>query len=443
MTKQLLLDKPLPSNDDAERVILGAILVDNDLMKSAAESLEAEQFYSPLHRRVFAAMLELHSLQRAIDPIVIGEILKREGSLDAIGGITTITNFSFGLPHFSNIDDYIEIVHKKALSRELIRTCSKIQSDALAEDTDATELMITAQNLINDLCMRAETGGTSERFETLATIIDRDVYKTLDDLVNQRSRKIKTGFPAVDEAIGNGLTLSDVMLLAADTGAGKSALALQIAYQIAREGTPVAFLAGEMTNGENVNRLLSQVSQITNLNWLTRIDRHEHDHLVEWANYIKQLPLLFDHRTTDLHTLAVHLKSIVRRHGVKVLVIDYIQLLKVNKVEKRNRTERIAEVSQEIKRIAQDLGIAIIEVAQFNREGAKSGEPSLHDLEGSGQLEKDASLICLLSQDPVDRWDEKNRKHRTIKLKIVKGRNAGLGEVNGRFYGASLRFEFD
>lgn len=443
MTKQLFLDKPLPSNNDAERVILGAVLVDNDLMKSAAESLEAEQFYSPLHRRVFAAMLELHSSQRSIDPIVIGEILKREGSLDSIGGISTITNFSFGLPHFSSIDDYIEIVHKKSLARELIRTCSKIQADALAEDTDTSELMTSAQNLINDLCLRSETGGSVERFEKLETIISRDVYKTLDDLVEGRNRKIKTGFPRLDDAIGNGITLSDVVLLAADTGAGKSALALQIAYQMAKEGVPVAFLAGEMSNGENVNRLLSQAAQFTNLNWLVKIDQNEREYLAQWAEYLKKLPLFFDHRTTDLQTLSVHLKSIVRRHGVKVLVIDYIQLLKVNQVERRNRTERIAEVSQEIKRIAQDLGIAIIEVAQFNREGAKSGEPSLHDLEGSGQLEKDASLIWLMSQDPQDRWDSKNRKYRNIKLRIVKGRNAGLGEIEGKFYGAQLRFDFE
>lgn len=434
--------KALPSNEDAERVVLGAVLMDNDLMKSAAETLEAEHFYSPLHRRVFTAMLELHSAQRSIDPIVISEILKRDGPLEAIGGTPTITKLAFGLPQFSNIDEYLGIVHKKALARELIRVCTKIQADALAEDSDTSDLMMNAQTLVNDLCLRAETGGSAERFETLATIIDRDVYKTLDDLVHSRSRKIKTGFERFDEAIGNGITLSDVMLIAAETGAGKSAFALQIAYQIAKEGTPVAFLAGEMSNGENVNRLLSQVSQITNLNWLVRINQTEHDYLVEWANYIKQLPLFFDHRTTDLHTLSAHLKSIVRRHGVKVLVIDYIQLLKVNAVERRNRTERIAEVSQEIKRIAQDLGIAIIEVAQFNREGAKSNEPSLHDLEGSGQLEKDASLICLMSQDPVDRWDDKNRKYRAVKVRIVKGRNAGLGEIEGKFYGPSLRFEF-
>ena len=435
-----MLNKPLPSNDDAERCVLGGILIDNEFIKTAAETLTPEDFYSPFHRVVFKAMLELHSQQKTIDPIVIGEALKRDGMMEV--NTPTVTNLSFGLPYFTGIDEYVEIIEAKSRTRELIRTCNKITSDALAEDVETSELMTAAQNLINDLCLRTQTG-TTQRFENLETIVTRDVAKTLDNLRHGISNKIKTGFPAIDSAIGGGISPSDVMLVVADTGAGKSALALQMAYQIACQNIPVAFLAGEMTNGENVNRLLSQVSGITNLNWLTHITDNEYDSLHAWAEHIKNVPLLFDHRTTDLQTLGSHLRSIVRRQGVKVLVIDYIQLLKVDKLERRKRTERISEVSQEIKRLAQDLGIAIIEVAQFNREGAKSGKPSLHDLEGSGQIEKDASLICILEQGEDDVRDSQGRKYRRSTLRVVKGRNSGLAEIDGKFYGASLRFEFE
>lgn len=440
--REQYLEKPLPSSDEAERVILGAVLIDNRVFEQAAESLTAEDFYSPLNRRVFGAMLELSKAGQPIDPILIGEILKRGGSIDSIGGITTITNLAFGLPHYPNIAQYVRTVREKARIRELIRTCNKIVGDALAEEETAEAVFMIAQTEINDLCLRAEVGGAEGRFIPLEKIITTDITRILNNLREGRNEKIKTGFDIIDATIGGGISLSDVLLLVADTGAGKSALALQIAYQIANQGIPTAFLAGEMTNAENVNRLLSQVSGMVNLNWLTHITAGEHDFLAKWAEAIKNVPLFFDHKTCDLQTLGTHLRSLVRRSGVKVLVIDYIQLLKVDRVEKRKRNERIAEASQEVKRIANELGIAIIEVAQFNREGAKAMKATLHDLEGSGQLEKDASLIFILELEGSELRDSDNRKYRPAKIRIVKGRNAGPSEIDGRFFGQSVRFDF-
>lgn len=441
--REQYLEKPLPSSDESERVILGSVLIDNRVFEQAAEALTAEDFYSPLNRRVFSAMLELHHSSQPIDPILIGEVLKREGSIDSIGGITTITNLTFGLPHHSNIGEYIRTVREKARVRELIRTCNKIVGDALAEEETPEAVFTIAQTEINDLCLRAEVGGTEERFIPLERIISTDITRILNNLREGKNEKIKTGFQIIDSTIGGGISLSDVLLLVADTGAGKSALALQMAYQIANQGIPTAFLAGEMTNAENVNRLLSQVSGMVNLNWLTHITAGEHDFLTKWADAIKHVPLYFDHKTCDLQTLGTHLRSLVRRSGVKVLVIDYIQLLKVDRVEKRKRNERIAEASQEVKRIANDLGIAIIEVAQFNREGAKASKATLHDLEGSGQLEKDASMIFILELEDAEFRESDHRKYRPAKIRIVKGRNAGKSEIDGKFFGSSLQFNFD
>jgi replicative DNA helicase len=135
-----------------------------------------------------------------------------------------------------------------------------------------------------------------------------------------------------------------------------------------------------------------------------------------------------------VQTLASHVRALVREKGIKVLVVDYVQLLKIQKSDTRTRHERITEVSQELKRIANELEICVIEVAQFNRVGSKSGKPSMHDLEASGQLEKDASLIFVLDRDETD--------PQLINLRIVKGRNSGQGIIEGRFTGESLRFEF-
>lgn len=440
--REQYLSKPLPSSEESERVILGSILMDNATMQSAAESIEAEDFYSPLNRRVFAAMLTLYAAQKTIEPTMIGEELKKEGSLESIGGVTSIANLSFGLPFNSNITEHLEIVRQKSYLRQLVRTCNAITQNALSEETETASVFADAQGKINDLCLAAESGESDEHFVMLSKIIDSEVMPALQGLREGRSSKMLTGFAGIDSAIGGGIAPSDVLLVAADTGKGKSSFALQMAYNFAAQGIPSAFLAGEMTNKENVLRLVSQMSGITNLNWKTHISESEFDGAVEWAQHIKAAPIQFEHRISDMHTLASHLRAVVRRNKVKVLVIDYIQLFKMEKTDKRKRNERIAEASQEVKRLANELNIAIIEVAQFNREGAKSVQAGLHDLEGSGQLEKDASLIFILELSDGEFLDTKGRKYNEAKIRVVKGRNVGKGEVVGKFYGQSVQFDF-
>ncbi len=432
--------RPLPSSIESEQVILGSVLIDNDMMARAVETLEAGDFYSPLHRRVFTAMLELYGAQQPIEPVLIGEVLKRDGSLDGIGGVSVITNLTYGLPPFLKIDTYAEAVRQKANLRQLIRTCAEIAS--FAEDGEHDEVFAAAQTKINELCTQAESGKTGEFFVPLAKVIDDEVMQALADLRDGRSQKIPTGFPGIDHAIGGGVAPSDVLLVAADTGKGKSAFALQMAYHFAAAGTPSAFLAGEMTNKENVLRLLSQLAGVTNLNWAQKITDTEYQHLVEWARHIRSAPIHFEHRISDIQTLAAHLRSIVQRHKVKILVIDYIQLFKLEKTEHRKRNERIAEASQEVKRLANELNIGIVEIAQFNREGAKSQQATLHDLEGSGQLEKDASMIFILEISDAEYTATDGRKYHDANIRVVKGRNVGRSEVAGKFYGRSVQFEF-
>ena len=441
--QERFIDRPLPSSDEAERCVLGGVLIDNALIEQAAEKLRPEDFYSPLHRRIFSAMMNLHGRSSKIDAVLIAEELKADGPVENIGGILTIANLAHGIPAFTSIERYADIVRDKSNLRQLVRTCGEISNQALDESDDAATVFAAAQEKINNLCLQAESGDLNEHFIALKTVIDRDVIAALEGLRYGNTSKIKTGFAPLDASIGGGITPSDVLLLAADTGAGKSALALQIARQIAEQGIPTAFLAGEMTNCENTLRLLSQISGFTNLNWLTHISENDHTFLVDWANSIKHLPLHFEHQISDMQTLRTHLASIVRRQKVKVLVIDYIQLFKMEKVDKRKRNERIAEASQEVKRLANELDIAIIEVAQFNREGAKSSQAGIHDLEGSGQLEKDASLIFILELGDEEFQDMDNRKYREAKIRIKKGRNVGHGEVDGRFYGRSVQFRFE
>src|SRR6476469_3182320 len=167
--REQYLEKPLPSSEEAERVILGAVLLDSSVIAQAVEHLKPEDFYSPLNRRVFAAMIALFEKQKQIDPILIGEELKKEGSLESIGGVTAITNLTFGLPHFSNVEEYIKVVRDKSVVRNLIRTCNAITSEALAEEDDAEIILDHAEQQI----FKIAEARTKESFSRIAPVADR------------------------------------------------------------------------------------------------------------------------------------------------------------------------------------------------------------------------------------------------------------------------------
>ncbi len=436
-----ITEQSLPSSVDAEAAVLGSIIVNNSNLDTVAERLHTRDFYTQFNRDVFEAMLKLGENGQKIDPLLINEEINRNGSFSSIAEISGLTA---GVPGVMDLEIYTSLIRKKSIRREIIETCRSTERDArdCDSDSDVSNLLAGFETRVHELRARAEADEKITYFTRLDHVIDGYVLPALDDLSKGTSRKIPTGFPLIDAAIGGGLARSDVMLIAADTGCGKSALALQFAYKIAKSDVPVAFLAGEMSSGENVLRLLSQVSGITNLNWKHQISRPEHEALKDWAAEIKEVPIYFEHTLSDLQTLRTHLRTLVREHKIQVLVIDYVQLFKLGKLDRRSRSERIAEASQEIRLIANELNIAIIEIAQLNREGARASTPGIHDLEGSGQLEKDASLILILELDKKQCIDEYDRKFQEARIRIEKGRNVGRGKVTGRFYGSSVRFIF-
>jgi replicative DNA helicase len=416
----------LPSNEDAERSLIGLTLVKRQI-PSGAKTLATTDFYAQINRETWAAFLELEADGKEIEPISAHEILKRDRpELAAAFPISSMIATASGMPD-CNERVFVEKVRSAANSRYIIR---KLTDNIRAISSGEKGAIHTLRRDLNDLEYIEEARG---KFRPLSDILEKDVKPALADLRHGITRKISTGFDAIDRCIGGGLSLSDILLIAGVPGGGKSALVLQMAVNIARQNIPVAFLSGEMSDKENAFRIISQAAGAANLNALTHIGDDELHLFTQWADALKNLPLYFDSRTYDLRSISSALRSLVEETGVKVLVIDYIQLLKLNKFDKHQRTERITETSQEVKRIAMEYGIAVIEVAQFNREGAKSAKPTMHDLEGSSQLEKDTSLIFL-----IDREEDSYN----VTLRVAKGRNSGQSEIAGRFIGWKLTFEF-
>ncbi|HSK71781.1 MAG TPA: replicative DNA helicase [Pyrinomonadaceae bacterium] len=216
--REQYLEKPLPSSADSERVILGAILLDNALISQAVEALKVEDFYLPLHRRIFKAMMSLFERGDRIDPILIGEELKKEGQLEAIGGVATITNLTFGLPHFSDIQDYARVVREKAIIRNLIKVCNQITSEALAEEEDAEIILDHAEQMIFALADER----TRQGFSHIQPIAETVLHK-VQEYAKRESHALTglaTGFRDLDQ-MTSGLQRTDLIIIAARPSMGK------------------------------------------------------------------------------------------------------------------------------------------------------------------------------------------------------------------------------
>jgi replicative DNA helicase len=424
---QTALANELPHSAESERAIVGLTLMHQQI-PTGARALATTDFYLQPLRDIWAACLELEEEHQPIETVSVFENLKKNSpSTASIYPVSGLGRLVTETPDGNEVV-YVQKILSAANRRYLIRRLDAGINALTSGDKDAII------DLRRDLAELEITDQQKTSFIPFAEIVENEIRPALMQLTEGVTPKISTGFKAIDAVIGGGISLSDMLLVAGLPGGGKSAFVLQLASNIAKQGIPVAYLSGEMSNKENGLRILSQFSGTTNLNSVTRISAEDLEFYDRWLDSIAKLPIYFDSRTCDLRTLAPNLRAVVDRYKVKALVVDYVQLLKLNQFDKHGRTERVAEVSQELKRIAMEFGIAVIEVAQFNREGVKSGKPQMHDLEGSSQLEKDTSLIFIIDQ---------NKESQEVGLRIVKGRNTGRAEIKGSFAGHKLTFEFE
>lgn len=414
----------LPHNLQLEEQFIGQSVLEQRVV---APELETSDFYSPTYRYLWAAIKTLDEQAKEIEPFAI---IKEASAYETQFTVPELVSLTKGLVYAQDMKPLAAELRELATRRYLMKALDN-QITTLQTAVPIGEIVTSLEQICEngrDTLTVQESG-----FESLANVMEREVKPALDALLRGESKKIPTGFGALDKAIGGGLVESDVILVVSDTGNGKSAFVLQLADQLAKQNFPVAYVSGEMRNRENGLRLLTQNAQVTNLNSVLHITQNEKDILDEWADSMKDRPIYFDHTSGDLLTIKKNLRVLKKQYGIKVLIIDYIQLYRLTPNDRFQRTERLTEVSQEVKRMANELGIVIVEVAQFNREGAKKDKPSMHDLEGSGQLEKDCSLILI-----IDRSEEREDE---IDIRIVKGRNSGKGLLLGRFEGRTLRFQ--
>jgi replicative DNA helicase len=441
--REQFLERSLPSNEESERVILGAILLDNSVIAEAVEHLKPADFYSPLNRRVFAAMIALFEKQKQIDPILIGEELKKEGSLESIGGVSTITNLTFGLPHFSNVAEYIAVVRDKSMMRSLIRTCNAITGEALAEEDDAENILDHAEQLIFALA----EARTRQGFSRIAPVADNVLARVREHMAGEGAgiTGLSTGFFELDE-MTSGLQRTDLVIIAGRPSMGKTALCLTLAQNAAlRSNAVVAVFSLEMSKEQLVTRMLTSEARINAHRFRTgHIMTNEWERLGRAIGTLSETRIFIDD-TPGISALEIRAKSrrlAAEQKGLDLIVVDYLQLMGGGSGRRNdNRQQEVSQISRELKALAKELNVPVVALSQLSRapEARNPPKPLMSDLRESGSIEQDADVVGFIYRE--DYYKQTDENQGLAELIIAKQRNGPTGTVKLAFLKEFTRFE--
>lgn len=439
--REQYLEKPLPSSEDSERVILGAILLDNGVIAQAVEHLKPEDFYSPLNRRVYAAMIALFERQKSIDPILIGEELKKEGSLDAIGGVSTITNLTFGLPHFSNVEEYIKVVRDKSVVRNLIRTCNAITGEALAEEEDSEIILDRAEQAIFALA----EARTNQTFSRIAPVADRVLARVKEYAKGEGTgiTGLSTGFRELDE-MTSGLQRTDLVIIAGRPSMGKTAFCLTLAQNAALYSKAVvALFSLEMSKEQLVTRMLASEAHINAHRFRTgHLMSNEWERLAGAIGTLSAAKMFIDD-TPGISVLEMRAKCrrlAAEQKQLDLIVVDYLQLMAGSK-RSESRQQEVSQISRELKALAKELDVPVVALSQLSRapEARNPPKPLMSDLRESGSIEQDADVVGFIYREDYYKESEENKG--LAELIIAKQRNGPTGTVKLAFLKEFTRFE--
>ncbi|HSU24486.1 MAG TPA: replicative DNA helicase [Pyrinomonadaceae bacterium] len=444
--REQFLERPLPSSEESERAILGAILLDNSLISQAVEHLKAEDFYGPLHRRIFNAMVSLFEASRNIDPILISEELKKDGPVDSIGGVAAITNLTFGLPHFTDLHDYIKVVKDKSMMRSLVRTCNEITSEALEEEEDAEIVLDHAEQMIFQLAEMKERQGFS-RIQPIA----ENVFIKIQDYASRDSHALTglaTGFRDLDQ-ITSGLQPSDLIIVAARPSMGKTALCLNIAQRAAvNEKAVVAVFSLEMSKEQLVMRMLSAQASVDARNLrLGLLSKSDWGRLAEAIGTLAATDIFIDD-TPGISVLEMRAKLrrlAAEQKKLDLMIVDYLQLMGSSR-RNENRQQEVSQISRDLKSLAKEFNIPVIALSQLSRapEARNPPKPMMSDLRESGSIEQDADVVAFIYRaDYYSKGaDEIPEEEKNIaEIIIAKQRNGPTDTIKLAFLKQFTRFE--
>ncbi len=434
------LEKPMPSSGDAERIILGAVLLDNSVLPQAIEFLKPEHFYSPNHRQIYKAMVFLFERKEKIDPVLIGEELKKEGSIESIGGIASITNLTYGIPHFSDITDYCKVVRSKSQIRDLIRACNQITSTALAEDELPEETLNFAQTLVNEICTQEEKRG----FVSIGKLSEQAVHRTLEFAkTGANFTGLRTGFRDWDQKTG-GLQKTDLIIIAARPGQGKSSLVVNVAEKISflEKEAVTAIFSLEMSKEQYTDRMLCSSAQVDLQRYRTgNLTKEEWGQLAFTADIFSDYRIRIDDTSSisplEMRSKLMRLEAETKR--LDLVIVDYLQRMSSSR-KTESRQQEVSSIARELKSIAKDFDVPVIAISSLSRacEARNPPRPRMSDLRESGDIESEADLVAFIYRPEYYQQTEENMGF--AEFIIDKHRHGPTGTVKFAFMKEFTKF---
>ena len=432
--------------------MLGALMLEKDAFSIISDILSPECFYDNTNRRIYSAIAALGTQQRPIDMLTVAEQLRSEDALDEVGGLPRITELTSRVNSAANIEYHARIIQQKYLARELISFATQIEELAFDDSVDVLDLMQEAEGKL---------------FSISRNTLKRDVIQ-IDPVISQAIAKIEeaskradglsglqTGYHALDK-ITSGWQPGDLIIIAARPAMGKTALVLSMIKNMAVDyNTPVALFSLEMPNLQIVNRLISNVCSLEG-------EKIKNGQLttLEWANLMTRVKSLYsspiyidDNAALSIFELRTKARRLVKEHGVKLIVIDYLQLMNATGMKFGSREQEVSNISRSLKQLAKELNIPIIALSQLNRsveqrtdDKAKGGKrPQLSDLRESGAIEQDADIVCFIHRPEYYYKSGEDAEGNDIRGQaefiIAKHRSGATDTVMLRFVKNYARFE--
>jgi len=436
-------DKGLPTNVDAERFVLGSILLDDALYIQAAGTLEADDFSLEKHRRIFRRMGELQERGERIDRVTVANELMKFNELEACDGLSYLVSLDDGLPHIPNLDSYIRIVKDKAILRRIIFASQNMQTRCLLGEEEPDEILAGAEETLLKLGDARAKNGLVNAAQILDAY-DGGINAFLDP--SKRVTGISTGFTKLDE-FTSGLHRGDLFILAGRPSMGKTALALSIARHVAlRLQQTVAVFSLEMSKESLLNRLVCSVAHVDSQKFRAGyLNRDERRKLSEGLHQIVDSPLYIDD-STNIHLMEMHAQlrrlQAERKQELGLVVVDYLQLM-TGRGRFENRNQEVSALSRGMKLLAKELKVPMLVLSQLSRAvETRQGDrrPQLSDLRESGSIEQDADLVGFVFREEVYKKDDESLRGQA-ELIIAKQRNGPIGTVRLQFLNFCTSFE--
>jgi replicative DNA helicase len=440
MPAEPTLERPLPQNLEAERSILGAILLDNHALNAAIENLKPEDFFLEQHRRVFNQMIALGESQQAIDLVTLTESLHRVGELESSGGAPYLAALADGMPRVSNVEHYARIVREKALLRNLIHATHNIQQRALEGEDGADTILDNAESSIFAIAEDRIKAG-------LIPVKDivRDNFERLEKIFREGKSitGVSTGYTELDKLL-SGLQPSELLILAARPSQGKTALALNFAENISiRAGMPVAFFSLEMSKESLLQRLVASVAQIDAHKFRSgHLSREDWRRMTEALGTISSAPLWIDDAgSTSVLEIGAKARRLKRDKGLAMVVVDYLQLI-TGRGRFNNRQEEVSSISRGLKGLAKELQLPVLVLSQLTRAPEREERgPQLSDLRESGAIEQDADVVMFIYRPHWAKMDASPEERDQAEIQVAKQRNGPTDKVRFVFRSRLTRFE--